>query len=143
MSDDFYLNQVKKSVTFIFIEESNRKPLPLRTGFFVGIKPESGEGHAVYFVTAKHVLRNPATDKFYDKILLRLNTKKGTVEYIDLDLSKHTILSHPDDDVDLAATLLYPSQDSYDYLYIPEDYFTNTDILVQKGIREGSFLQEC
>jgi hypothetical protein len=88
-------------------------------------------------------LRNPATDKFYDKILLRLNTKKGTVEYIDLDLSKHTILSHPDDDVDLAATLLYPSQDSYDYLYIPEDYFTNTDILVQKGIREGSFLQEC
>ena len=70
--------------------------------------------------------------------MLRLNTNKGTVEYIELDLSKHTILTHPDDDVDLAATLIYPPQDHFDYLYILEDYFTNSNILVQKNIRERS-----
>lgn len=56
------------------------------TGFFVGIKHESRDGYVVYLVTAKHVLRNPDTNKFYDKILLRLNTKEGRVEYISVDL---------------------------------------------------------
>lgn len=125
-------------MTFIFIEESNGQLLPQGTGFFVGIKHESRDGYVVYLVTAKHVLRNPDTNKFYDKILLRLNTKEGRVEYISLDLSKHTILTHPDDNVDLAATLIYPPQEHFNYLYITEAYFTNTDILVQKGIREGS-----
>jgi hypothetical protein len=138
MSDEFYLNQIKKSVTFILIEKPNLRPEPIGTGFFVGIKPDSGSGYAVYLVTAKHVLREQGGDKFHNKVLIRLNTKKGTVEYVELELSKHTILTHLDDNVDIAATLLYPPQDYFDYLFIPEDYFTNSDILIQKNIHEGS-----
>jgi hypothetical protein len=137
LSNDFYLNQVKKCVTFIFVEKPTGLVNPIGTGFFVGIKLE-GDYHAVYLVTAKHVLWKSSTDEFYEKVLLRLNTKKGSVEYIELDLSKHRVLTHPDKGVDLAATVLYPSQDHFDYLYILQDYFTNSDILNQKNIREGS-----
>jgi hypothetical protein len=124
-------------VTFIFLENSNQEVQPLGTGFFVGIKINSDQ-HAVYFVTANHVLMSRTTGKYYEKVLLRLNTKKGTVEYIELDLSKHVILAHPDPKVDLAATILYPPQDHFDYLYILDDYFTDSKILAEKGIKEGS-----
>jgi hypothetical protein len=137
MSNDFYLDQIKKCVTFIFSEKSNQQVDPIGTGFFAGIKVNSGHWHAVHLVTARHILVS-ATGKFYDNVLLRLNTKEGTVEYIELDLSKHVSLTHPDEGVDLAAILLYPPQDRFDYLYILEDYFTNSDILIQRNIREGS-----
>jgi hypothetical protein len=83
--------------------------------------------------------------KFYKKIMLRLNIKKGTVEYIELDLSKHTILTHPDDDVDLAATLIYPPQDHFDYLYILET-ISQIAIFLSRRISakdQGPFLQDC
>ena len=54
------------------------------------------------FELAKRKLAEPisglskATGKYYEKVLLRLNTKSGSVEYIELDLSKHVILTHPD-----------------------------------------------
>jgi hypothetical protein len=137
MAQEFYLHQARKCVTFIFLEKSNQQVQPLGTGFFVGIKDNSDQ-HAVYLVTAKHVLISKTTRKYYERVLLRLNTKKGTVEYIELDLSKHVILTHPNDRVDLAATILYPPQDKYDYLYLLDDYFTNSKILAEKKIREGS-----
>ena len=87
-------------MTFIFVEKPLKSVGPIGTGFFVGIKLEGGH-HVVYLVTAKHVLRKPTTEEFYDKVLLRLNTKKVSVEYIELNLSKHRILTHPDNGVDL------------------------------------------
>jgi hypothetical protein len=124
-------------VTFVFHEKSNQQVEARGTGFFVGLKLD-GDYYAVYFVTAKHVLWKPGTEEFYDKVLLRLNTKKGSVEYIELELFKHRILIHPDKGVDLAATILCPPQDYYDYLYLSQDYFTTSDILAEKKIREGS-----
>lgn len=38
----------------------------------------------------------------------------------------------------MAATLLYPPQDYFDYLFLGEDYFTDANILKTKNIREGS-----
>ena len=135
MSNEYYLDQIKKCVTFIFNEKDRGKPEPIGTGFFVSIKLKSQD--AVYFVTAKHVLHFKS-GKLRDKVLLRINTKNGTAEFIELELSKHVILTHPDENVDLVATVLYPDTNYYDFLIIPQDYFTNTDILVQKNIREGS-----
>jgi hypothetical protein len=41
--------------------------------------------------------------------------------------------------VDLVAILIpAPPPDRFDYLFLNDDYFTNTDMLIQKGIREGS-----
>jgi hypothetical protein len=135
MSNGYYLDQVKKCVTFIFLEKDVQRIEPVGTGFFVSIKFTLYD--AVYLVTAKRILQT-RSGTFYNKILIRLNTKRGTVEYIELDLSKHVILTHPDGNVDLVATLLYPDSNYFDYLIIPQDYFTNTDILFQKDIRVGS-----
>jgi hypothetical protein len=84
--------------------------------------------------------------KFYDKFLVRLNTNRGSVEYLELDLSKYPLLTYPDESVDLVTTLLYPLPAYYDYLSILQDYFTNRNILLEKNIREGSgtdMIEEC
>jgi hypothetical protein len=94
---------------------------PSRNRFFVGIQLQP-DIHAVYFVTAKHVLQS-ASDNVEGKVLLRMNTNKGNLEYIDIDLSWHGILTHPDVNVDLAATLLNLPQDHFNYLYIPQAYY--------------------
>ena len=130
---EYYLNKVKKCVTFIF---ENRNPLiALGTGFFVGIQTEFGD--AVYLITAKHVLENKSGN-LIDSILYRLNTKNGSSSYIQLDLQDHVLLTHPDNDVDLIAILQYPPPEEYDYLIISENYFTNDKILSEKNIKEGS-----
>jgi hypothetical protein len=94
----------------------------------------------VYFVTAKHVLQS-ASDNVQGKVLLRMNTNKGNLEYIKIDLARHVILTHPDVNVDLAATLLYPPQDHFNYLYIPQAYFVDDTL---EGDRRNStmILQE-
>jgi hypothetical protein len=135
MSDDYYLNQVKKCITFIFTQKYSELVDPVGTGFFVSTKSEFG--NAVYLVTAKHVLQTDSGE-IYGKILVRINTKSGLTENIELDLSQHPVLTHPDENVDLAATLLHPCEEYFDYLSITEDYFTNDTILVEKNIREGS-----
>jgi hypothetical protein len=139
MSGEYYLDQVKKCVTFIY----NLAREPLGTGFFVGIKLENGGGDAVYFVTAKHVL-SPSKifppPNYYDALYIRLNLIGGTSEYMGLPLSyaPEFILNNEDENIDLAAMLLNPPQNRYDYMYIPQDYFTDSDILQKKNIREGS-----
>lgn len=75
MSTEYYLDQVKKCVTFFFVEQGG-KMHPIGTGFFVGIKLEK-DVHAVYLVTAKHVLQSN-TGQVLSKVLIRLNTKKDT-----------------------------------------------------------------
>jgi hypothetical protein len=64
-----------------------------------------------------------------------MNTNKGNLEYIEIDLARHVILTHPDVNVDLAATLLYPPQDHFNYLYIPQAYFVDDLVLKEKNIR--------
>jgi hypothetical protein len=69
MSDnDYYLDQVKQCVSFIFIEDSGGEKKPIGTGFFVGIKSEHGDH--VYLVTAKHVLKKESGE-FFDKVFVR------------------------------------------------------------------------
>ena len=137
MSDkDYYLDQVKQCVSFIFKEKSSGEKEPIGTGFFVGIKLEYGD--AVYLVTAKHVLQK-CPGEFYDKIFVRLNAKEtGFAEYMDIDLTKYVILTHSDESVDLAATFLRPNPNFFDYRLITQDYFSNSIILKKKNIREGS-----
>ena len=97
-----------------------------------------------YILTAKHVL-SPSKifppPNYYDALYIRLNRIGGIAERIGYPLSfaPEYILTHDDENVDLAAMLLNPPPDRYDYLYIPEvPYFTDSDILQKKNIREGS-----
>ena len=99
MSSDFYLDQVKKCVSFIF--EVTNPPEPLGTGFFVGIDLESGP--AIYFITAKHVPQSHG--KYRNSVMYRLNTYSTSSEYVVLELSKHQVLTHPDENVRLGPRL--------------------------------------
>jgi hypothetical protein len=135
MSQDFYLDQVKKCVTFVF----DLSEEPIGTGFFVSIKLEIG-GYAIYFVTAKHVVQD-RSGKYRDNIFIRLNLIKGSSELIRLPLTyvpNYILTYDKDENIDLVAYLINPPQDRYDYLHIPQDYFTDTKILQDKNIREGS-----
>ena len=71
-----------------------------------------------------------------------MNTTKGNLEYIEIDLARHVILTHPDVNVEIVATLLYPPQDHFDYLYIPQAYFVDNIVLRRKILEkvQGHFL---
>jgi hypothetical protein len=66
MSGEYYLDQIKKCVTFVF----DLSEKPLGTDFFASIKLEKG-GYAVYFVTAKHVVQDKF-GKYLENILHKI-----------------------------------------------------------------------
>jgi hypothetical protein len=134
MSANYYLDQIKKCVVFIF--ECNEEIVqPLGTAFFVNVKKEN-TGIA-YLVTAKHVLLDDS-GKLYERIRIRLNNRKGSSDQLQLNLSELNIRFHSDENVDLAAIQVGPDPRLFDYLLLPEAYFTTPTILREKNIREGS-----
>lgn len=73
-----HLQEIKKSVSFIFIPEGVDKFKPNGTGFFVGVKHiDNKQVFSVYFVTAKHVLKDK-DGNYLPEIALRLNKKDDT-----------------------------------------------------------------
>lgn len=136
MSSSYYLDQVKKCVTFIF-SRKNGVLRPEGTGFFVAVNTEDGKHHAVYLVTAKHVLRDNG-GSYLREFFYSLNTKKKAAQLTQIITANHKVLTHSDDNVDIAALLQYPDPSIFDYLYLSADYFTDGNILEEKGIREGS-----
>jgi hypothetical protein len=134
MSGEYYLDQIKKCVTFVF----DLSEKPLGTGFFASIKLEKG-GYAVYFVTAKHVVQDKF-GKYLENIYIRLNLGSSDSERMGLPITyvPDYILTHDDDNIDLVAYLLNPPTDRFDYLHIPQEYFTDSNILQERNIREGS-----
>jgi|SRR5215207_5768043 len=107
MSGEYYLDQIRKCVTFVF----DLSEKPLGTGFFASIKLEKG-GYAVYFVTAKYVVQDDL-GKYRENIYIRLNLHSGDSEHMGLPLSyaPDYILTHDDENIDLVAYLLNPPQD--------------------------------
>jgi len=66
-----HLQEIKKSVSFIFVPEGADKLKPNGTGFFVGVKNEDNENiFNVYFVTAKHVLKDKDGNYLAEIVLL-------------------------------------------------------------------------
>lgn len=135
--------KVKEIVSFIFVPGKDGKPIPYGTGFFVGVKlSERPEYSAIYFVTAKHVLRRPDNRSFYSAVFLRLNKKGGKAEMIRLPLSvsgiRKNVFVHKDSTVDLVVIPVSPDSQRYDYKFLPEDYITTKDDYKELKIREGS-----
>ena len=62
----------------------------------------------------------------------------GISERVTLSFAPDYILTHDDENIDLVAYLLNPNQDRYDYYFIPQERFTDDNILRKKNIREGS-----
>jgi hypothetical protein len=71
---------------------------------------------------------------------IRLNLGSSDSERMGLPITyvPDYILTHDDDNIDLVAYLLNPPTDRFDYLHIPQEYFTDSNILRERNIREGS-----
>jgi hypothetical protein len=113
--------EFKKPVAFIFIKDNADKIVPNGTGFFVSI-PDSSKRpiQFVYLVTAKHVIEDPLTKKFYNQIYIRINKRNSTFDTIPLKLIAQNGLNFVfQDNIDLAVIPLAPDNSKYDYEPIP------------------------
>jgi hypothetical protein len=133
MSNNFYLDEIKKCVTFIFYRRDNEM-IPLGTGFFVGVQFD--KHHIFYLVTAKHVIFQK--DVPLTNLHIRLNKNSGGAEYIDIGYSKDHLLTHNDENVDVIAFPCFPPLEIYKIIAIPEDLFLPRYFQDEMGIREGS-----
>ncbi len=131
------IHEIKKCISFVFIENDKKEIVPNGTGFFVSIPNEiDSSRHHIYFVTAKHVLKDK-DEKFYNKIILRLNKKSGNSEIINIDLSTVKIFEHSDTDVDVALFQCVPDTDIYDFKTIQIDLFATDQKIIDNSITEG------
>ncbi|MBI5077414.1 hypothetical protein HZB94_03465 [Candidatus Falkowbacteria bacterium] len=105
-----HLQEVKKSVSFIFIPDGKDKVKPNGTGFFIGVKNEENEKtFNFYFVTAKHVLQDNQGN-YLSEIVLRLNKKDDSSQLIKISLKDVKIFEHEEKDVDIALFNCLPDQ---------------------------------
>jgi hypothetical protein len=136
--------EVKTVVAFVFVPgKQPGKAVPYGTAFFVGVKdPKNSERTFVYLVTAKHVLQNPDHKSWLPKILLRLNTKDGGAEAVEVPVSltgtNKTVFQHPDPSVDIAIIPALPDQNKFDFKVLPEDMITTEKDFKDLKITEGS-----
>lgn len=132
-----HLTEIKKSTSFVFIQDKEGKMIPNGTGFFVGVRHESKpEVFSVYFVTAKHVLQDK-TGSYLPEIVLRLNKLDGTSDFVKFDQSKLNIFEHEDKDVDIAVFNCLPTQAVYDFKFIPDELIAHNEIIKKHEIAEG------
>src|SRR5690606_16944301 len=104
--------EVKKVVGFIYKKNDNGNLVANGTGFFVGVSDPTKQITAVNFITAKHVIKNKATNSFLDTIYIRLNKKDSLSEIGNLPLfitgPKKNVFTHKDKTVDIAVIPLGP-----------------------------------
>lgn len=132
-----HLQQVKKSVSFVFIKNKKGELQPNGTGFFVGVKNEENEEvFNVYFVTAKHVLQD-SKGVYFPQIYLRINDHKNNSKVIELSTNKIKIFEHEDAAVDIALFNCLPDQSTYDFKFIPNQLLADRDTISKHDISEG------
>jgi hypothetical protein len=132
-----YLNEIKKSVLFIYLTDQNGGYIPVGTGFLVGVTlEEDRERCAVYLVTAKHVLQDQAGN-YLSEIFIRLNTRSGDSVIHRISLKDLTISEHPDKDVDIALFNFLPNESVYDFKLILDEMIASKDIILKHNIAEG------
>lgn len=131
--------QVKKCVAFIFVQDSTGTLQPAGTGFFVGIESKTDSITFIYFVTAKHVIKD-TTQKYLDRIFIRLNKRSGNSDTLALNLfhnGRPVFFIHPDPTVDIAVIPMAPDVRVYDYMYIPSDMITTRELFRKENIQAG------
>jgi len=132
-----YLQEIKKSVSFIYVPDGTDEFKPNGTGFFVGVKNKENEGiFHVYFVTAKHVIKDK-DDKYLSEIALRIDKKEGDSQLIKIALKDVQIFEHFDKDVDIALFNYLPDQSIFDFKFIPNNLIADKEVMAKNEIAEG------
>lgn len=134
--------EIKKTVGFIYAKDKLGKVQPQGTGFFVSVS-DSINGQlksALYFVTAKHVLKQNKI--FRGTVFVRLNTKDSLSEYGRLELHpkgiNKNVFTHSDKTVDIAVIPIRPDPTKFDYLTLPSTFLTNKKNFKDLDIKEGT-----
>lgn len=136
--------EVKSVVAFLFIPGKQPTEFtPYGTAFFVGVKDSKNpERNFAYLVTAKHVLQDSDHKSWLPNIFLRLNTKNGGSEIVEIPVSpsgtNKTVFLHPDPSVDIAVIPALPDQNRFDFKILPENMITTEKDFKDLNITEGS-----
>lgn len=131
------IQEIKKSVTFIFLPDGKGGLTPNGTGFFVGVQVKEKPGSfASFLVTAKHVLQD-ASGKWHKEIYIRLNKKDGGAEVTKIELAKDQPFTHMDPDVDIAAFACLLNEGTMDFKLVQDDLVATKQIVADAGIMEG------
>ena len=116
-------SEFNKTVVFIFIRDGNDSIVPNGTGFFVSKPfPNDSSRSFIYLVTAKHVIQDVKTNKFFNEIYIRINKKPLNFDTISLKLIMPSgVTFMAEHDIDLAVIPLAPDIKKYDYEPVPEE----------------------
>jgi hypothetical protein len=139
---------VAKTVAFIFLADEkgalkleNGSPSANGTGFFVIVENDKGPGGYIYFVTAKHVLKDEKGE-YLKRVLLRINDKKEGSGLLSIDLTpsgeKQNVFVHEDPTVDIAIIPGVPDENLFDYVVIPTALIKTKEELKKSTLRPGS-----
>ncbi|QWG14273.1 serine protease [Bradyrhizobium sediminis] len=138
---------VTKVVSFIFhaddtgnvARDDSKKPIPMGTGFFIGIKLEDPTKSGIYFVTAKHVLKDEQ-GRYRKRVYVRVNSKEGDPNLAPLDVlpGASNVYTHSDATVDLAVVPVALDERILDFRFIGEELLTTKQSLKELKIGEGS-----
>lgn len=132
-----HLQEIKKSVSFIFVKDADGELRPNGSGFFVGVKNENNKDvFNVYFATAKHVLQD-SEENYLSEVVLRLNKKGGDSQFININLKDIKVFEHEDKDVDIALFNCLPDQKIFDFKFVSDNQIANNDVVSSNNIEEG------
>jgi hypothetical protein len=136
-------SQIKNTVAFVYLLDSNTNTVPNGTGFFVAVQnPTNSSQSAGYFVTSKHVLQDATRSKLLPGVLLRVNLKAAGSQFLAVPLiaegKDKNVFLHTDPAVDVAVIPAHPSQELFEYVYLPADMLTAKSDFDSLNIREGS-----
>lgn len=140
--------EIAKTVTFVFLADAagnpqirDGTPVANGTGFFVIVPNDAGAGGWVYFVTAKHVLKDEHGN-FQRRVFLRINDKNSGSGFVMLDLvltgAEQNVFFHSDPTVDIAVIPGLPDEGRFDFLALPVGMIKTKDEFKKSTIRPGS-----
>ncbi|MDP1676155.1 MAG: hypothetical protein Q8L88_04755 [Bacteroidota bacterium] len=136
--------QVKKSVTFIFAKDSNKRLVPQGTGFFLLLKDNlnTDTTNFGYLVTTKTAIQKQ-NGSFFDTVYIRINRKDGYCDTINIPLIQNGVpryFLHPDSAVNLTMVPAFPDGNRYDFLFTPVGMIAPIDFFKKEDITEGDEL---
>lgn len=129
-----------ESVVFISSKIQNGQIIS-GTGFFVTVKDKKQTNkNIMYLVTAKHVIIDKITKKYFDEILVRLNKHDGGFDFIPIKLSGTNscpVIVHKDKSVDFAAIAWEANEKIYKYKSIPENMIGTKEMFKKYNVGVG------
>jgi len=136
------IENIKSSVSFIYLPNARGELVPKGTGFFVGVNDTIRSGFYVYTITAKHVLWDSTAKSFPPNAWLRLNQKGGGATFVRMPMrtsgEDKNVFVHKDSTVDLVAVLGIPDREKYDFTFLPSQLVRTSQDIRRLGLGEGT-----